>query len=165
MKSRYVALLFSLALAACGGSDDDRTDAGISPDGGVTDIDAGADPADIGAIPGALHACEEADFVDLSGGPPEGRMIMVPRGTFMFDNPCITIRAGQSVMFMWDFAMHPLTPGVAPDHTGTGTEPSSIVAQSTGTLSDQVFPATGNYPFYCAVHFAGSMVGVVRVIP
>ena len=142
MKSRYAALLFPFALAACGGSDDVRTDAGVAPDAGMTGMDAGADLA---MIPGALHACDEADFVDLSGGAPESRMIMVPRGTFMFDNPCVTIRAGQAVMFMWDFAVHPLMPGVAPDHTGTGTDPSSIVAQSTGTLSEQVFPATGDY--------------------
>jgi len=92
-------------------------------------------------------------------------MIMVPRGTTTFDHPCMTISAGQAVMFMWDFSMHPLVAGVAPGHTGTGTEPSPIVSQTTGELYEPAFPAAGDYPFHCGTHGHGGMYGVVRVLP
>jgi plastocyanin len=157
------SIVLALALGACSASTP-ATDAGpVATDAGPTGTDTGAS-ADAGGVP-ALHGCAEADFIDLRAGTPDDRMIMVPTGTLMFDFPCITISAGQAVMFMWDFALHPLAPGVAPGRTGTGTEPSPIVAQSTGMLYEPVFPTAGDYPFYCTLHHAGAMVGVVRVLP
>lgn len=93
-------------------------------------------------------------------------MIMVPSGTSLFDQPCITIRAGQSVMFMWDFSAHPLAPGVAPGHPGTSSEPTPIEPRSTGALFTPVFPGPGDYAYYCSTHFhSNAMYGVVRVVP
>ncbi len=172
MKSRLTLALVTLSLAACGGStaaDDAGRPADDAAGGAATDAarsDAAGDPGgDTGASGSSLHGCAEADFLDLTAGPPDSRMIMVPRGTNTFDFPCITIRAGQAVMFMWDFAAHPLAAGVAPSETGTGTEPSPIEPQSTGVLYEPVFPTAGDYPFYCTPHHASGMFGVVRVIP
>ena len=159
--SRLLALPLVLALAACGGTTG-GTDSG--PPG--TDAPATADaPAENDAGSMATHGCEEADFVDRRSGSPSSRMIMVPRGTFSFDFPCMTISAGQAVMFMWDFSLHPLAPGVAPGLPGTGTEPSPIVAQTSGALYEPTFTTPGDYPFHCATHFGSGMVGVVRVVP
>lgn len=173
MTTRYVLMLTistALALAACGESDPvvpdaaGGADAGSGSDSGSAGTDASA-ALDGGVGRPPLHDCREADFVDLTAAPADGRMIMVPRGTFMFDQPCITVRSGQSVMFMWDFTTHPLRGGVAPAHPGTGSEPNPIVDQSTGVLYEQAFAAAGDFPFYCEVHFHSGMMGVVRVIP
>lgn len=161
--SRRFALALALALAGCGSSSP-GADAGTSgTDTGTPGTDAPPE-LDSGTIV-ATHECTGSDFVDLTGGTPGERMIMVPRGTSMFDQPCITISAGQAVMFMWDFTMHPLEPGVAPGHPGTGDEPNPIVAQTTGVLYEQTFPTVGDYPFYCGTHYHSGMYGVVRVVP
>ncbi len=170
MKITYALPLIVLAFAACGDSDPVAADAATAVDSsmpidtGTPTADAGQ-PLDEGVSLAALHDCRESDFVDLTAEPTDERMIMVPRGTFMFDKPCMTIRAGQSVMFMWDFTTHPLVGGVAPGHPGAGTEPNPIVSQSSGALYDQAFAAAGDYPFYCGMHFHSGMMGVVRVVP
>lgn len=151
------------ALYGCGGSDPATPDAALAADAASGSDAASGD--DTGPASTALHGCEESDFIDLTTGPADSRMVMVPRGTTRFDFPCITIRAGQAVMFMWDFAAHPLAPGVAPGQTGMGTEPSPIEPQSTGELYEPVFPTAGDYPYYCTLHHGAGMVGVVRVLP
>lgn len=162
MSPRF-ALALALALAGCGSSSP-GADAGTpGTDAGTAGTDAPAEIDGGGAV--VTHGCGDSDFVDLTGGTPDDRMIMVPRGTRTLDQPCITISAGQAVMFMWDFAMHPLQPGVAPGHPGTGTEPSPIVAQTSGALYEATFPAAGDYPFYCGVDYHSGMYGVVRVVP
>ncbi|MBX7191951.1 MAG: hypothetical protein K1X94_07835 [Sandaracinaceae bacterium] len=162
-----VLALLGVVPLGCGGGD--ATDASVGRDApsapdAPSATDAASSSDDTGAV-AALHGCEEGDFQDLRSGPPDSRMVMVPRGTLTFDNPCITISVGQSVMFMWDFAAHPLAPGVAPGMSGTGTEPSPIEPQSSGALYEPAFPAPGVYPYYCTLHHASGMVGVVRVEP
>lgn len=170
MKTSYALPLIFLAMTACGESETATRDAATAIDSS-TPTDAGVAAGDAGRVvdegvePAALHDCRESDFVDLTAAPADARMIMVPRGTFTFDNPCMTIRAGQAVMFMWDFSTHPLVAGVAPGHAGVGTEPNPIVAQSSGTLYEQAFAAAGEYPYYCDMHFHSGMMGVVRVVP
>lgn len=165
MTSRHLLLALCVTLGACG-APSGGTDSGPSggTDAGSPGTDAGSPGTDAGG-PVVVHDCADADFVDLSAGAPDDRMIMVPRGTFTFDTPCITVSAGQVVMFMWDFSVHPLAPGVAPGHPGTGTEPSPIAAQTTGVLYEPAFPSAGDYPFYCATHYHSGMYGVVRVVP
>lgn len=152
-------LAVSILLAACDGS----TPHGGHDAGGDRDSGSQVDAPMAGP---ATHDCEEADFLDLTAGSDDSRMIMVPTGTTMFDQPCITIREGQSVMFMWDFSMHPLGAGVAPGHPGTSTEPTPIEPQTSGSLYTALFPSAGDYAFYCETHFhTDAMYGVVRVVP
>src|SRR6185369_6086125 len=109
MKLRALWMMMaSLSLVACGGSTSPGNDGGV--DSGTPDAGSVADagPPDTGVAP-ALHGCAESDFVDVRSGTQDDRMIMVLNGTTTFDYPCMTISAGQSVMFMWDFAVHPLT--------------------------------------------------------
>jgi plastocyanin len=154
-----------LSLAACDGSTPPDGDAGGGGGDSGAVVDSGAE-ADAPSSGPATHDCEEADFVDLTAGDADSRMIMVPSGTSTFDQPCITIRAGQSVMFMWDFAAHPLEAGVAPGHPGESTEPTPIEPQTTGSLYTVAFPTAGDYAYYCTVHFHSTgMYGVVRVVP
>lgn len=166
MTKTFALALTSLALSGCGpaanpndaGSDAfvaSAVDASVGTDAASATVDAGNDTGP------AATACADSAFIDLTGGSANDRMVMVPRGTLTFDNPCITIRAGQAVMFMWDFGAHPLAPGVPGAHH---VDPSPIVAQSTGSLYEPTFPTAGDYPYYCTRH-TGPMRGVVRVVP
>jgi plastocyanin len=69
-------------------------------------------------------------------------------------------------MFMWNFTTHPLAPGLAPSHASdpAGTEPSPIQMHTSGSIYSVMFPNPGFYPFYCTVHQASGMVGVIRVL-
>lgn len=159
--NRVYLVFLLLGLVGCDGSSPTHHDGGPRTDAPAQTPDSGH--ADAGPV--ALHGCGDADFVDRSEGTEDSRMIMVPRGTTRFDFPCMTIRAGQAVMFMWDFASHPLAPGVAPGRTGSGTEPSPIEARTSGTLYTPTFATPGDYPFHCTFHHESDMVGVVRVLP
>ena len=105
-----------------------------------------------------------ADYVDQTMGTSNDRMIMTRGSTNTFDYPCMTIRAGQSVMFMWTFSRHPLAPGVAPGASGTAPDMTPILPHNTGTLYTVRFPTTGIYPFYCTAH-PDAMKGAVMVVP
>jgi plastocyanin len=111
-----------------------------------------------------MHGCAESNFVDQTAGTNNDRMIMTRGTTSAFDYPCMTIRAGQSVIFMWAFSRHPLAPGLAPGETGTPSEMSPIAAHNTGSVYTVRFPSAGVFPFFCSVH-PGTMKGVVRVVP
>jgi plastocyanin len=161
-------VMLAMATTGCESTSTPGTDASTGGSDSGTDASTAVDAqaaVDAPMASTALHGCDEADFVDRTTGPADSRMIMVPRGTNTFDFPCMTIRAGQAVMFMWSFGPHPLAPGVAPGETGEGTEPSPIEPQTMGALYEPVFETPGTYPFYCTSHAAGGMVGVVRVIP
>jgi plastocyanin len=159
-----------VVLGACSNGGSGGTDAGGAGDTGAADTGGAGDTgaADTGAMadsgPGPLNGCAETAFIDLRAGGPDSRMIMVPRGTNTFDMPCITISAGQAVEFMWDFALHPLAAGPVPGTTG-GAASTPIQPQTTGALYTVTFPDAGDYPFYCATHYATGMAGVVRVVP
>jgi len=169
MKSAQVSMVFGALLVGACGSGSVVVDAGVEPDAGPVavdagpvEVDAGPAEADAGAPVAALNGCADADFLDLRAATANDRMIMVPRGTNTFDNPCITIAPGQEAIFMWDFASHPLAPGAAPGQSG-GTEPSPIVPQTSGALYTVAFPTAGDYPYYCTLHASSGMTGVVRV--
>jgi hypothetical protein len=128
--------------------------------------DSGAGGGQDAAVDGSGHAgsmngCASSDYVDASTGSSDGRMIMVSSGKF--DKPCMIIATGQSVMFMWDFSMYPLAPGLSPTHSTDmpGTTPTPIMAQSTGQSTTTAFPSAGFYPFY--VSNSTGMAGVVEV--
>ena len=74
-------------------------------------------------------------------------------------NSTTTIRAGQTVMWVWMSGPHSTTSGVCcnPD----GKWDSGIM--SSGSFS-QTFPAMGTFPYYCRVHLA-MMTGTVIVNP
>lgn len=154
---RAIWLGFLVGLAACG----DSTTPPANDAGGS---DSGA-PVDAPTAGPATHECEDADFVDRTAGADGSRTIMATPAAFAFDQPCMTVRAGQSLTFAWDFAAHPLAAGVAPGHPGDSAEPTPIEGQTTGSTYTVAFPTAGDYAFYCSTHFHSGMLGVVRVVP
>lgn len=164
MTKHAVVLLALATLSACNPSA--PADAGPPADAAL-DSTSAADSGpteDVGPVT-SLNGCSDARFVDRSTGTADDRMVMVPLGTTSFDQPCLSIRAGQSVMFMWDFTEYPLVPGVAPSQTGAGTEPTPIAERRTGDSYTVSFANAGDYPYYSPGTYAAGMLGVVRVLP
>ena len=109
----------------------------------------------------AVHGCEPARFVDRSD-PAADRTVTFGGAVGMaFSPPCLTVTAGQSVRFAGMFAMHPLRPGVV-GQAGSGAG-SPIPDTTAGDAVSVTFPSAGVFPFFCGVHGAMGMAGVVRV--
>jgi plastocyanin len=175
-------VLLALTLSACGSSestpatsaDAGTADAGSTPDvpapvdvATVTDTPSATDlgapaEADSGAV-AALNGCTSDLYVDQTGGTASDRMIMTRGSTNTFDFPCMTIRAGQAVQFMWAFSRHPLAPGLAPGEAGAEPPSTPIQPFSSGTVHSITFRAPGFYPFHCTNH-PGAMKGVIQVL-
>ena len=88
--------------------------------------------------------------------------MMQNNGTFDF--PCMTILAGQSIMFMWKFTSYPLAPGLAPSHSSdpAGSTPTPIQMHNSGTVYTVMFPSAGFYPYYVTGHDA-TLLGTIQV--
>jgi len=175
-------VLLALTLSACGSSESTPTttadagtaDAGSAPDVSapvdvvtVTDTPAATDvgapvEADSGTV-AALNGCTSDLYVDQTGGTASDRMIMTRGSTNTFDFPCMTIRAGQAVMFMWTFSRHPLAPGLAPGEAGTEPPSTPIQPFSSGSVHSITFRTPGFYPFHCTNH-SGAMKGTIQVL-
>ena len=159
--------------AACAGTT--GTDAGNTPDvlvdtgtsvDVVTSTDSASDDAssnDADTTP-VINACTSDVYMDMSTGTAGDRMIML-NGAHQFDMPCMTINAGQAVMFMWAFSSYPIAPGVAPSHASDppGASPSPIQPHMSGSVYTVTFPTAGFYPFYVVGHDASGLMGVIQV--
>lgn len=149
----YLVTVTITALLGCGAGSD-RGDAGA---------DGNAPTSDGGNSVRALHDCTMDQFVDETADSAE-RIVHFhsPR----YSPRCMTIRAGQSVTFMGNMTVYPLSPGVAPSRQGDppGTEPNPIPAQTMGEVVTVQFPNPGLYPYYCPTQEATNrMYGVIQV--
>lgn len=113
------------------------------------------------AGPAVFNGCNTADFVDRTAA---GAIRTVTFGTAgnTYSPKCITIAAGQSVMFSGMFGSHPLRPGVGANATA-GSPNNPITVTSAGATASFTFPTAGTYPYNCQFHDAGGMNGVVKV--
>lgn len=114
-----------------------------------------------------LGGCTPADFVDRSAASAS-RVVGFGGAngstTFGYAPRCITISAGQTVTFMGDFSLHPLSPGLSPTMMNAGSAGNPVPRMSTGSAPLVVtFTAAGAYPYFCELHYAGGMLGVVNV--
>jgi plastocyanin len=191
MRARIVlasSLAASLATAFFACSNDDVQPLPVfNPDAGVTYFDAPADtrvtsdsaPADApgdapsDAADGAadvdaglvVNECTEADFADADYTAADASRVI----EFPFDAsappayvpPCMHIKAGESVTWHGDFAMHPLIrqngdPGnpIPSGGIGDGGSEASYTAS---------FPEAGVFGYACAVH--AHMMGAIDVTP
>jgi plastocyanin len=130
--------------------------------------DAGHDAAPvpdaaIDAGPPALHGC--ADFADRTAPDAERVVRFDSSPSLAYTPACIRIARGQSVAFEGPFSRHPLTPGRVPgrEDEPPGTEPTPITAVEAGLRAEFTFPEPGLFPYFCPIHAASGMVGVVAV--
>ena len=155
------AMVGSLALVAtaCGPMAPGNTGAG--GDAG----DAGAPSGDAASVARgdtstALHDCTVFD--DRSGA---AAMREVHFHSPRYAPRCMSITAGQEVLFMGEMATYALQPGVAPSRAGDqgASAANPIPASATGEYVTVTFPAPGMYPFYAPTFEAGGMYGVIQV--
>jgi plastocyanin len=110
-----------------------------------------------------FHGCTDPRFVD---GRSAGAMRVVTFGVgatpFAYTPNCLRIAVGQTVTFRGAFSVHPLSPGV---HGRPSANPASnpIPATTSGDQIEVSFPMAGVFPYFCTVHGAAGMTGVVRV--
>lgn len=135
---------------------DGGLDAAHSPDGGTA-----PDTGDAG--PPALHGC--VDFVDRRAPDAERVVRFDSSPSLAYTPACLLVARGQSVVFEGPFSRHPLTPGRVPgrEDEPEGTSPSPIPAVEEGTHVEVPFADPGRFPFFCPIHAASGMVGVVAV--
>jgi plastocyanin len=84
-----------------------------------------------------------------------------------YDQKCLAVAPGQSVMWIGSFSAHPLQPGLAPSQQGgadAGSPNNPIQTTNTGTSVAFTFATPGVYPYYCSVHQAQGMFGTVAVL-
>lgn len=131
--------------------------------GSDNDASTGADGSEV--IP-EFNGCTSELFVDRSD---TAAMRIVSFGgrngsdEFGYAPACITIAAGETVRFSGDFSTHPLSPGSGPHGLNAGTPGNPIPRTPSGFMVDVAFPAVGTYPYFCEMHVASGMAGVVHV--
>ncbi|HNN92117.1 MAG TPA: plastocyanin/azurin family copper-binding protein [Pseudomonadota bacterium] len=164
MNTRVLGMLALVSLgmvAACDqsntGSNNDLATASQDLSTGGPDMTSTADMAG----PTVYNGCNTADFVDRTATTAI-RTVSFGVGGFTYSPKCITIAAGQQVMFSGTFASHPLRPGVGSMATA-GSPNNPIMATSTGTTASFTFPTAGMYPYNCQLHDGSGMNGVVKV--
>src|SRR5687768_524481 len=144
--SLYLAVL----LAACGDSDPPAIDAPIS-------IDAAIDAPG----PVTINGCTAAMAVDLTAPGATRTVVMTDD---IFTPKCTKIQVGQSITWSGNFNDHPLAPGIL-SAAGLEMQPGSPIPSVTNGVSRTVmFPAAGDWAFYCSNHSPG-MAGVIYVVP
>jgi plastocyanin len=120
-------------------------------------------PAQAGRV---LNGCTSAMFTDRTA-PSASRTVSFGGANgsdeFAFAPACVTIAAGHTVSFQGPFYLHPLSPGTGPSTTGNGSPNNPIPRTAAGEALEVRFPAPGLYPFYCEMHRASGMAGVVWV--
>lgn len=164
MNTRVLGMLALVSLgtvAACDqsntGSNNDLATASQDLSTGGSDMASAADMAG----PTVYNGCNTADFVDRTATTAI-RTVTFGVGGFTYSPKCITIAAGQQVMFSGTFTSHPLRPGVGATATA-GSPNNPIMATSTGTTASFTFPTAGMYPYNCQLHDGSGMNGVVKV--
>ena len=108
-----------------------------------------------------LNLCGDGDFTDRSD-PSAAREVRFGGSLGMAYSPaCIRVAVGQTVRFSGAFGSHPLRPGA---RVGDAGAPSSPIAPTqTGDRAEFTFTNAGDFPYFCEVHGAMGMMGVVRV--
>ncbi len=84
-----------------------------------------------------------------------------------YDQKCLAVAAGQSVIWSGDFSAHPLQPGLAPSQQAgadAGSPNNPIQSTNSGNSVTFTFATPGYYPYYCSLHQAQGMFGTVAAL-
>lgn len=107
----------------------------------------------------ALNNCNDSDFHVVAG-----TSTTVTFAPYAYSPRCLQVSPGTTATFSGIFSEHPLTPGVAPNASGTGSAGSPLMQMTSGTSMPFTFNTVGDYPYYCGFHYqTNNMMGAVRV--
>ena len=127
------------------------------------DTVADASPDGAGDVPTTLNGCEPAAAEDLTG---QATVTVLFGGTtgFAYSPKCFRVAVGMQVTFEGSFALHPLNGGTVQGITTTPDGSSPFMPEtSTGNSKTFTLSDTGTFGFYCGVHHASGMAGVIWV--
>ena len=105
----------------------------------------------------------------VAPGPATYTVLVAPSGATSFVPEAVTIRAGDTVRWVWEQSEHTVTSGAggvaddrfcSPRDTGCGAAPTS----NRGAVYEHVFTEPGAYPYFCRPH-REMMRGSVTVAP
>jgi plastocyanin len=124
--------------------------------------------AALGAFPAnALNNCLVADFVDRRGLAQIEVANDDPTNPFRYRPRCVTVSEGTHVVFKAtpNFGMHPLYGGTVSGGVATIDPASPIGSNTLGAEADRLLVDSGEFPFFCDMHYAQGMAGSIRVVP
>jgi plastocyanin len=115
----------------------------------------------------ALNNCIDSDFVDRRGLAQISIANDDPTNPYRYRPRCVTISEGTVVTFraVPDFGMHPLYGGTVDGGAATMDPASPIGSIGIGTEAMRVLVTSGEFPFFCDVHYDQGMAGSIRVVP
>lgn len=115
----------------------------------------------------ALNNCIESDFIDRRGRATIEVANDDPTNPYRYRPRCVTISEGTEVTFraLPDFGMHPLYGGTVVDGVATIDPASPIGSTGIGTETQRLLVVSGEFPFFCDMHFDQGMAGSIRVVP
>jgi plastocyanin len=143
MRTRPVLLALALGLGlGCAGGNG----------AGAGGADAAA-PTFNGCAPGSFASGTDTVSFGGQGGSP----------LFGYAPACLRVGVGGAVTFRGDFSVHPISPGTSPTTTTAGTGNNPIAATASGMSLAVTFSAAGTYPYFCEMHYAAGMAGVILV--
>lgn len=115
----------------------------------------------------ALNNCLDNDFADRRGEAVIQIANDDPTNMFRYRPRCVTISEGTRVDFRGvpNFGMHPLFGGTVSGGMATIDPASPIGPFTSGTEGQATLTASGEFPYFCDVHFMSGMMGSIRVVP
>lgn len=115
----------------------------------------------------ALNSCIDADFQDRRGLAEIRIANDSPGNPLSYRPRCVTISEGTLIHFaaVPNFGSHPLYGGVVSNGEATIDPNSPIGSITSGTDADRVWVGTGEFPYFCDIHFSIGMLGSIRVVP
>lgn len=115
----------------------------------------------------AENGCLADDFVDRRGLAVVEIANNDPGNSFRYRPRCTLISEGTVVRFLAvpGFGTHPLFAGTIENGMPV-LDPSSPIGSITlGDSADRLLAATGEFPFFCDVHYQMGMQGSILVVP
>ncbi|MEO7433008.1 MAG: plastocyanin/azurin family copper-binding protein [Dokdonella sp.] len=115
----------------------------------------------------ALNNCVDGDFADRRGLAHVSIANDDPTNPYRYRPRCVTISEGTMVTFraVPDFGMHPLYGGTVEAGVATIDPASPVGSIGIGSEENRVLTASGEFPFFCDVHYSQGMAGSIRVVP
>ena len=115
----------------------------------------------------ALNNCLDGDFLDQRGLADIEIANSDPTNPFRYRPRCVTISEGTRITFraIPNFGMHPLYGGVVAAGQAPIDPDSPIGSMTSGTEALRVIVQSGEFPYFCDVHWAQGMTGSLRVVP
>lgn len=115
----------------------------------------------------ALNNCQDADFVDRRGRSDIDIANDSMSNPFLYRPRCVTVSEGTLITFraIPNFGMHPLFGGLVDGGVATIDPGSPIGSISSGTEAERLWFESGEFPYFCDVHYGTGMMGSIRVVP